>query len=250
LKIGRRSRNEAAIAFSLFTLGRMYWLKEEYATARALIDEGFGIFWELGDKFWVGACLVYLGYIDCEEGRFDVAHARFVQMNEILRPTQFPWGATYTLEGFARVAAGKGEAELALCLGGATVALRRTYGVSIGPGSETLFQRSLRPAWQALAEDKGRSVWAEGRKMKLEQALSLALGEQGPELSSAGLLSSRELEVLALVAGGLSDAEVAEDLYVSPRTVGGHLGGVYRKLGVKSRTAAVKKAGELGLIQP
>jgi DNA-binding NarL/FixJ family response regulator len=48
--------------------------------------------------------------------------------------------------------------------------------------------------------------------MKLEQALSLALGEQGPELSSAGLLSSRELEVLALVAGGLSDAEVAEDL--------------------------------------
>jgi DNA-binding NarL/FixJ family response regulator len=41
---------------------------------------------------------------------------------------------------------------------------------------------------------------------------------------------------------------VAENLYVSPRTVGGHLSGVYRKLQVKSRTAAVKRAGELGLI--
>ena len=86
--------------------------------------------------------------------------------------------------------------------------------------------------------------------MTLEQASALAFGEPadrtGP--SSRSLLSDRELEVLSLVAEGLTDAEVAENLYVSPRTVGGHLRGVYRKLGVKSRTAAVKKAGELGLI--
>jgi predicted ATPase/DNA-binding CsgD family transcriptional regulator len=249
MEIGRRSGNEAAIALSLFTMGRMYWLKEEYATALVLIEEGLGIFWDLGDKFWICACLVYLGYIDCEEGKFDAARARFVQMNEVVPLTQFSWGATYTLEGFARIAAAEGEAELALRLGGATAALRRTYGVSIGPGSETLFRRSLQPAWQALTEDEGRSVWTEGRTMTLEQALSLVLGEQtGPVRPSGGLLSDRELEVLALVAGGLSDAEVAENLYVSPRTVGGHLGGVYRKLGVKSRTAAVKRAGELGLI--
>ena len=85
--------------------------------------------------------------------------------------------------------------------------------------------------------------------MTLEQTLSLVLGEEmGPDRSSGGLLSDRENEVLALVARGLSDAEVAEKLYVSRRTVGGHLGGAYRKLGVKSRTAAVKKAEELGLI--
>ena len=85
--------------------------------------------------------------------------------------------------------------------------------------------------------------------MTLEEALSLAFEEPTiPERPPDSLLSDRELEVLSLVAGGLSDAEVAENLYVSPRTVGGHLRGVYRKLGVKSRTAAVKRAGELGLI--
>ncbi len=249
MKIVRRLGNEPGIALSLFILGRMYWLKEEYATSRALIEEGFSIFRKLGDKFWIDACLVYLGYIDCEEGRFDAARSRFVQMNEVVPLTRFPWGATYTLEGFARLAAAEGEAERALRLGGATAALRRTYGVSIGPSSETLFRRSLQPAWQALAEDEGRSVWAEGRKMTLEQALSLVLGEQmGPDRPHDSLLSDRELEVLSLVARGLTDAEVAENLYVSPRTVGGHLRGVYRKLGVRSRTAAVKKAEELGLI--
>jgi DNA-binding NarL/FixJ family response regulator len=86
--------------------------------------------------------------------------------------------------------------------------------------------------------------------MTLEEALELALAEPGanPNRPSESLLSAREIEVLSLVAEGLSDAQVAEKLYVSPRTVSGHLRGAYRKLGVKSRTAAVKKVGELGLV--
>ena len=248
MKIGRRSGKEPVIALSLFTLGRMYWLQEENATARSLIEESFAIFQKLDDRFWIGACLVFMGYIDCEEGRYDAARSSFVAMNLVLPLVRLPWGATYTVEGFARLAAAEGEAELALRLGGATAALRRTYGVSIGPGSEKLFRRSLQPAWQALTEEEGRSSWAEGRKMTLEQALSLVFGEPTKPRASGGHLSDRELEVLSLVAEGLSDAEVAENLYVSPRTVSGHLRSAYRRLGVKSRTAAVKKAGELGLI--
>ena len=86
--------------------------------------------------------------------------------------------------------------------------------------------------------------------MTLEEAIAYALekAEKRPGDPSNSRLTPREVEVLSLVAEGLSDAEVAEKLYVSPRTVGGHLRGVYGKLGVKSRTAAIKKAGELGLI--
>jgi non-specific serine/threonine protein kinase len=60
-------------------------------------------------------------------------------------------------------------------------------------------------------------------------------------------LSARELEVLRLVAQGRSDAEVARALFLSVRTVGGHLGSAYRKLGVRSRTAAVRRIAELRL---
>jgi predicted ATPase/DNA-binding CsgD family transcriptional regulator len=61
------------------------------------------------------------------------------------------------------------------------------------------------------------------------------------EVGSAGL-SPREIEVLRLVAAGLSDGEIAERLVLSPRTVHAHLRSIYPKLGVNSRTAAIHAA--------
>ena len=56
-----------------------------------------------------------------------------------------------------------------------------------------------------------------------------------PVARTAGGLSVREVEVLQLVAKGLTDADVAEALFISPRTVARHLQSVYNKLGVNSR---------------
>jgi DNA-binding CsgD family transcriptional regulator len=67
--------------------------------------------------------------------------------------------------------------------------------------------------------------------------------ERAAPVHPAGL-SAREIEVLRLVAEGLTDAEVAERLYLSPRTVGGHLRSIYNKLGVSSRSAATRFAIE------
>lgn len=60
-------------------------------------------------------------------------------------------------------------------------------------------------------------------------------------------LSERELEVLHLVAAGLTNAEVADRLFVSPHTVNSHLTSVYAKLGVSGRAAAIRYALEHGL---
>lgn len=67
---------------------------------------------------------------------------------------------------------------------------------------------------------------------------------QGP----AGELTPRELEVLRLVAQGLSDAEIAERLVVSPHTVHRHVANVRTKLRLPSRAAAVAYASREGLI--
>jgi DNA-binding CsgD family transcriptional regulator len=61
-------------------------------------------------------------------------------------------------------------------------------------------------------------------------------------------LTAREVEVLQLVAQGLTDADVAERLYLSRRTIGSHLRSIYNKLGVDSRTAAARFASEHGLV--
>jgi DNA-binding NarL/FixJ family response regulator len=73
-------------------------------------------------------------------------------------------------------------------------------------------------------------------------ALAARLGTARP-----GGLSEREVEVLQLVAEGLTDAQVADRLSLSPRTVSQHLRSIYNKLGVGSRAAATRFAVENGL---
>jgi len=73
------------------------------------------------------------------------------------------------------------------------------------------------------------------RKLQVVPTPKLSVG------SPAGL-SAREVEVLRLVADGLTDAQVAEQLVISPRTVNWHLSVIYSKLGVSSRAAATRFA--------
>jgi DNA-binding CsgD family transcriptional regulator len=57
-------------------------------------------------------------------------------------------------------------------------------------------------------------------------------------------LTKREIEILRLVAQGLTDAQIAEILVISPRTVNAHLRSIYQKLGITSRHAATRLALE------
>jgi LuxR family maltose regulon positive regulatory protein len=71
-------------------------------------------------------------------------------------------------------------------------------------------------------------------------------------VSSDGLvepLSSREIEVLVLLAQGLSNAEIATRLYLSPNTLKSHTQNIFGKLGVHSRVQAVNKARLLNIIK-
>jgi DNA-binding NarL/FixJ family response regulator len=61
-------------------------------------------------------------------------------------------------------------------------------------------------------------------------------------------LSERELEVLRLLASGRTNAQVAEDLFISVGTVKSHTGNIYRKLNARNRAEALTRARELEVL--
>jgi DNA-binding CsgD family transcriptional regulator len=93
--------------------------------------------------------------------------------------------------------------------------------------------------------------WA-GDWPSVARALRSALAPPADAGAAAGpppvLLSDREREVLALVAQGLSDQEIGQQLFLSRHTVHRHVANIRQKLGRTTRTAAVAEAARLGLL--
>jgi LuxR family maltose regulon positive regulatory protein len=97
---------------------------------------------------------------------------------------------------------------------------------------------------RALAQGLAPSYVASLLAALGEEAMPLPPGEQ-PLVEP---LTQREIEVLHLIAAGLSNQEIAQELVIALSTVKSHINHMYGKLGVKSRTQAVARAQELGLL--
>ncbi len=168
------------------------------------------------------------------------------------------------LEGLACGAGAEGDAHRGARLFGATEALREAIGFPLEPALRRLEEPYLVGARSQLDESAWTEAWEEGRRMSVEAALEYALSEEESSThtpSSAASkqpstppapehpagLTPREVEVLGLVAEGLTSAQVAHRLFLSPRTVEAHLTSIYHKLGVTSRAGATRFALEHGL---
>jgi DNA-binding CsgD family transcriptional regulator len=71
-------------------------------------------------------------------------------------------------------------------------------------------------------------------------------GRAAADADTAGM-TKRELEILRLIAVGRTNREVAQELFLSPRTVDSHVRSILRKLDCRSRVEAAHRADELGL---
>jgi DNA-binding CsgD family transcriptional regulator len=147
------------------------------------------------------------------------------------------------------VAASQGQLGRATRLWAVADAVRRAYGMQL-PAltySVTDYEGRLAAVRAELGEVGFEEAWAEGRTMVLEEAFEYALSDEETTLASSQkpdqplaheqppALTQREEEVAALVARGLTNRRIAEELFLSERTVHRHVSNVLKKLGIASR---------------
>jgi DNA-binding CsgD family transcriptional regulator len=146
-----------------------------------------------------------------------------------------PYAAAYARwrEGAALIAGSGGRSA-------AAIALSRAHAAATELGA-----RPLREAIEGLAQRARVSL---GSAAATEQDAVLAAG---PAESAARLrLTAREREVLGLLADGRTNREIAEALFISPKTASVHVTNILGKLGVQRRVEAAGLAIRLGLVQP
>jgi excisionase family DNA binding protein len=224
------------------------------AQAPAMLEEALALLRAAAPSPFLAATMSTFGRVlldrDDPARAFDLFHESLVLRAEI----GDRWGLPYSLKGLAAIAFLNGRPDQAARLYGAADAAHETIGVAMTREHRPHNERNLVRVRAALTADAFAAAWAAGQALTLEQAIAEALAvtlDRAGEPSSGAEqqpLSSRELEVLRLVADGLSNREVAAALYIGQGTVRAHLTNVYGKLDVGSRTAAVAAARRRGLL--
>jgi predicted ATPase/class 3 adenylate cyclase/DNA-binding CsgD family transcriptional regulator len=259
LVLSREVGDKEGIETCLLVSGQLALSQGDIATARALAEKSLVINREIGNWEHTALSLFDLARVEARQGDNVAARALYEQSLAIEIEGNSTWDIDLFLEGLAGVVAAQGEPAWAARLYGAAAALRDANSIPIVPVYRGEYERSVAAARAQLGEQAFAAAWAEGRAMTAEQALAaqgqVALPTATPgELSSSQTtavpprhpngLTARELEVLRLVALGLTNPQIAEKLVISPQTVHAHLRSIYSKLGVTTRSAATRFAVE------
>jgi len=260
LVLFREMGDQRGIAYAMNTLGLVSLIEGDAETARLQQEESFAICKALGDRLGIAFALSALGGLELLQGNYVAARTKYEESLTIAIQSGDKWFTAVVLEGFGRAVAAQGLTAWAVRLWSVAHSLREAIGTPLSPIERAVQEHSMAAARIHLGGEMFEATWAQGRTMTLEQALteqgqatiSIAQSSTPPAKSPATFhdgLTTREIEVLRLVAQGLTNEQVAQQLVISPRTVNTHLTSIYGKIGVNSRSAATRYAIEHSFVK-
>ena len=260
LALARETGDAVRIGISLLSLGYAALLQGDNERAMTLCEEALAYADEHEDagEYIVPDTLTNLGLAALGRDDHGRAISSFERSLAISRSAGRKESITNALEGMASLAAARETDPRAARLWGAAEAGREATGIALPPGELALHERHLASARSQLGEAAWEEALSEGRAMSLDEAAEYALERENvpptapmPEEAiagePAGNLTRREREVAVLVARGLTNRQIAEELSISTRTAGNHVAKVLRKLGLNSRSRIATWATESGL---
>ncbi|MBI1280092.1 MAG: AAA family ATPase [Anaerolineaceae bacterium] len=248
--------------FALWTNGMAHQLSGEDEIARQIYAEIISIGEAAGNTMMVLAVLTNLGQLQEEDNQLDQAQVSYQRVLALVGEPPWPMACEAYL-GLARIHYVWNDLEQAEEFGLQGYELGRQIenvntpiksGILLARvriargelnGAASILEESERLVKQRGFTDKMPEIRVE--RTRIQQFITI--GNPTPVSQSlVEPLSERELEVLRLVADGLSNREIGEQLFLALDTVKGHNRRIYAKLGVQRRTEAVARAKELCLL--
>ncbi|WP_165423570.1 LuxR C-terminal-related transcriptional regulator [Ktedonosporobacter rubrisoli] len=253
-------------ASTLNLLGQIALFQGGLALAQSLFEQSLAIVEETLDRSMRAEMLLGLARLCLQRHEPERACELFQEIVTLLREIGSRQILPAALEGWGFALARTCRPGQAAQLWGAALLRRESAGIKRQPIEVPFYESQVREVRSQLGESRWNAAIAQGKDMTLEALVAHVkaaepaalphreVGEpsktQEPENNSplpAGL-TERESEVLRLLAQGLSNAQIAERLVISPRTVTTHLSSIYGKIGVSSRSAATRYAVDHNVI--
>ena len=251
------------IASSLINLADS---EDDPVRKEAMWEEALTICQEIGFTENEGIALFNLATVAWNRGDRRLAMERFSRAMTLFRDTRNRLAVAEALEYLIHIQY-EHQPEHAARFAGYAEHIREDLAAPILQDARARHAESIAALTRALGKDGLQAAMASGRAMNDEDAVSSALAdatilgftspESRPAPSTSPVptrptepipnLTPREREVLALLAAGKSDREIAENLIISPKTAGNHVTNILTKLNVNSRAAAVAFAVRNGL---
>ena len=255
VKVAQEATDGNMTALSLVHLGVALWGQGKNDEAKSSLEVGRAKGLEAGYSIPAAVGSRYLGFLALEAGEMRLAAERFREFwnwNPVASHLQ-----TRLVADLVALAAACDEFETAAQLAGALDTLRRTTGSRPAWPERGVHERAIAHAAEHLGERAFREAAGIGRALSTDQVIALvesvlstaerrSRGE--PVDESSTLLTSREREVLALVAEGLSNTQIGDRLFISTRTAQTHVTHILAKLDATTRTEAAAKAVREGLV--
>jgi predicted ATPase/DNA-binding CsgD family transcriptional regulator len=220
---------------------------------------------EIGDTVRIAMGLGWLGLLAGDAGDLPRSASLLREAAEIVREIDAKGRLAGLLEMLAKTALAAGQAATACRLLGAAEVQREQLSKVRYISREEL-ARDVAALRAMLPAEELATRWAAGRRLSWDQALALLLDTamalmRGDATAPASLpgptlvrqhpgsdLTRREREILRLLCQRLTDAEIAAQLFLSPRTASNHVGSILSKLGVANRREAAALAARTGLV--
>ena len=250
LALSRAAGDNYRLTITLANLGVPELEAGELGAARAHLQEAGMLADSLGYRHVSAALQENMGFVELIDGDPGRARRYFFDSLDTARITGLRPHVRGSLLGLALAAGADSDPAVAATLHGVADRHFEEGGRGFAAIEVGLRDRDHARLRARLGDAAFEAAYARGRTLGRADAIALAASAQPAAPPAAGPLSEREREILALLAGGATDAQIAGRLFVSVNTVRSHLERIRDKTGARRRPDLVRYAIGAGLAAP